>query len=146
MLACHLWLGISGGGFHPKQLTGHTVFSRRKFLPNSKFTQAKLNKGTLPWGSINSKASGLSFLWDCQSRKINATVSQYYHHYYDSHLTMITLKHSQSHNTRYLLSAKQATNLIWNNDDQCHCQFMTTYFQRFQGTTGVIINTHGEHH
>ena len=41
----HLRLGISSGGFHPKQVTGHTamVSSRRKSLPNSKFTQMKLN-------------------------------------------------------------------------------------------------------
>ena len=40
-----MWLGISSGGFHAKQVTGHTatVPSRRKFLPNSKFTQVKLN-------------------------------------------------------------------------------------------------------
>ena len=37
--------GISSGGFHPKQVKGHTatVSSRRKSLPNSKFTQVKLN-------------------------------------------------------------------------------------------------------
>ena len=63
------WLGISSRGFHPEQPTDHTVTvsSRRKFLPNSKLTQVKLNYGSLPWGHINSKASGHSdriyFVW-----------------------------------------------------------------------------------
>ena len=43
-----------------------------KSLPNSKFTQVKLNEGTLPWGSINSKAPGLSSIRGCHPRKINA--------------------------------------------------------------------------
>ena len=53
------WRGISSRGFHPEQPTGNTatVSSRRKFLPNSNFTQVKLNYGSLPWGHINSKAS-----------------------------------------------------------------------------------------
>ena len=56
------WLEISSRGFHPEQPTGHTatVSPRRKFLPNSKLTQGKLNEGSLPWGHINSKASGHS--------------------------------------------------------------------------------------
>ena len=56
------WLGISSRGFHPEQLTGHSamVSSRQKFLPNSKLTQVKLILGSLPWGHINSKASGHS--------------------------------------------------------------------------------------
>ena len=54
--------GMFVWGFHPEQLTGHSamVSSRRKFLPNSKLTQVKLILGSLPWGHINSKASGHS--------------------------------------------------------------------------------------
>ena len=39
------WLEISSRGFHPEQPTGHTatVSPRRKFFPNSKLTQVKLN-------------------------------------------------------------------------------------------------------
>ena len=53
---------LSSRGFHPEQPTGHTatVSPTRKFLPNSKLTQVKLNKGSLLWSHINSKACGHS--------------------------------------------------------------------------------------
>ena len=56
------WLEISSRCCHPEQPTGHTatVSPKRKFLPNSKLTQVKLNLGSLLWGHINSKASGHS--------------------------------------------------------------------------------------
>ena len=73
------WLGVSSGGFHLKQLKGHTAmdFSRWKLLPNSKYTQVKLSKGTSSKENFDWKGPGLSMLGR-YLRKRNAVLAQYH--------------------------------------------------------------------